>query len=92
MRAVRKLAPSVSASDIGPITKVGLRAPLVDRHSMSLVMDFVLEEGPASLHVLNAISPAFTSSFALAQMIVARIQKKRLTRANDRASSTGPPP
>ncbi|SVB18940.1 uncharacterized protein METZ01_LOCUS171794 [marine metagenome] len=92
VRAVRKLAPSVSASDIGPITKVGLRAQLVDRHSMSLVMDFVLEEGPASLHVLNAISPAFTSSFALAQMIVDRIQKKRLTRSIDRASSTGPPP
>ena len=91
LRAVRKLAPSVSANDIGPITKVGLRAQLVDRHSMSLVMDFVLEQGPASLHVLNAISPAFTSSFALAQMIVDRIQKNRLTESSDRASSTGPP-
>ena len=90
LRAVQKLAPSISANDIGPITKVGLRAQLVDRHSMSLVMDFVLEQGPASLHVLNAISPAFTSSFALAQMIVDRIQKNRLTRSSDRASSTGP--
>jgi hypothetical protein len=50
---------------------------------MSLVMDFVLEEGPASLHVLNAISLAFTSSLALAQMIVDRIHKNLLTQSID---------
>ena len=33
-------------------------------------MDFVIEQGVDSVHVLNAISPAFTSSFAFAELVV----------------------
>jgi L-2-hydroxyglutarate oxidase LhgO len=73
LRAARALAPGLSLSDFSSRTKVGLRAQLVDRRSLSLVTDFVIEEGPSSLHVLNAISPAFTSSFALAEMLADRI-------------------
>jgi hypothetical protein len=40
---------------------------------MRFVMDFVLESGARSTHVLNAVSPAFTGSMALAELIVDRV-------------------
>ena len=66
-RLVRQLSPA----DIAPSAKVGIRPQLVDWRTKQLVMDFmVLADGDA-LHVLNPISPAFTSSMDLAQKMVA---------------------
>jgi L-2-hydroxyglutarate oxidase len=50
--------------------KVGIRPQLVDWSTKELVMDFVVEAKDASVHVLNPISPAFTSSMDLARTIV----------------------
>ena len=74
LKATRALAPGAEHGDIGPVVKVGLRAQLVSRRSKLLVTDFVLEDGPKSVHVLNAISPAFTSAFSLADRIVDRVE------------------
>jgi L-2-hydroxyglutarate oxidase len=52
--------------------KVGIRPQLVDWRTKELVMDFVVEARDASVHVLNPISPAFTSSMDLARRVVAR--------------------
>jgi L-2-hydroxyglutarate oxidase len=49
---------------------VGIRPQLVDIKTGELEMDYVLSRAPNSMHVLNAISPAFTSSFAFARTIV----------------------
>jgi hypothetical protein len=38
-----------------------------------MVMDFLAEQGERSFHVLNAISPGFTSSMALAKVMAERI-------------------
>ncbi len=70
LREARALAPGLQAGDIGRVCKVGLRAQLVDRNTRELVDDYVLERTKHSLHVLNATSPAFSSAFALAEMIV----------------------
>ncbi len=70
--AVRELTPALTADDLLAGSKVGVRAQLVDEMEMRLVMDFVLESGPRSPHVLNAVSPAFTSSMALAELIADR--------------------
>jgi L-2-hydroxyglutarate oxidase LhgO len=51
--------------------KVGIRPQLVDWRTKELVMDFLVEARDASVHVLNPISPAFTSSMELARTIVA---------------------
>jgi L-2-hydroxyglutarate oxidase LhgO len=51
--------------------KVGIRPQLVDWRTKELVMDFVVEARDASVHVLNPISPAFTSSMDLARRVVA---------------------
>ena len=42
----------------------------VNIKAKKLEMDYIFERTENSVHVLNAISPAFTSSFAFAEMIV----------------------
>jgi (S)-2-hydroxyglutarate dehydrogenase len=46
----------------------GIRAQLLDVEERRLVMDFVLEGDDRSLHVLNAVSPAFTCCLSFAEM------------------------
>ncbi len=66
-----KLVKQLAPGDIAPSSKVGIRPQLVNWETKQLVMDFmVLPDGDA-LHVLNPISPAFTSSMDLAQKMVA---------------------
>jgi hypothetical protein len=43
---------------------------LVDTKKAELLSDFVIEPGPRSTHVLNAVSPAFTSSAPFAEYVV----------------------
>jgi L-2-hydroxyglutarate oxidase len=50
--------------------KVGIRPQLVDWRTKELVMDFLVEAKDASVHVLNPVSPAFTSSMELARLVV----------------------
>jgi L-2-hydroxyglutarate oxidase len=51
-------------------TKPGIRAQLLDKKTLSLVQDFVVEGDHKSVHVLNAVSPAFTCSFPFSQYVV----------------------
>jgi (S)-2-hydroxyglutarate dehydrogenase len=67
-RLVKQLAPG----DLVAATKVGIRPQLVDWETKQMVMDFMVVADGSSLHVLNPISPAFTSSMDLAQGIVAQ--------------------
>lgn len=51
-------------------TRPGIRAQLLDVEKMSLVQDFLVEADHRSVHVLNAVSPAFTCAFPFAAWIV----------------------
>ena len=68
--AARYLTPDLKNEDLLSCDKVGIRAQLLDIKRHELVMDFVVENGVNSTHVLNAISPAFTSSMSFAKYIV----------------------
>lgn len=48
----------------------GIRAQLLDTKTLELVQDFVVEGDEQSVHVLNAVSPAFTSSIPFANWVV----------------------
>ncbi len=63
---IRDLRPT----DLVPSDKVGIRPQLVNWSQKSLVMDFVLIKDANSVHILNAISPAFTSSMSFAKYSV----------------------
>ncbi len=54
----------------------GIRAQLVNTKEKRLEMDFVLEGDEGSMHVLNAVSPAFTCSMPFARHICAEIKKR----------------
>lgn len=68
--AARYLTPELKNEDLLSCDKVGIRAQLLDVKKHELVMDFVVENGINSTHVLNAISPAFTCSMSFAKYIV----------------------
>ena len=70
--AARQLVPELGRHDLVPSDKVGVRAQLVHWASKSLVMDFLAVEERRALHVLNAISPGFTSSMAFASHLAER--------------------
>lgn len=62
-RDLARLVPSIDVAALGA-PGAGVRAQAVARDG-KLVDDFVFERSPTSVHVLNAPSPAATSSFAI---------------------------
>ncbi len=70
LRAAKDLIPIISSQDIELSKKVGIRAQLFNKKEMKLENDFICINGKNSTHVLNAISPAFTASFSLADLII----------------------
>jgi L-2-hydroxyglutarate oxidase LhgO len=63
----RGLVGDLKREEIGSFYKSGIRPQLLDLEKGTLEMDFVVEKGKNSIHILNAISPAFTCSFAFAK-------------------------
>jgi len=55
----------------------GIRAQLLDTNTNELIQDFVVEHANNSTHILNAVSPAFTCSFAFAEYVVDEINKNK---------------
>lgn len=56
----------------------GIRAQLLNTKTNELVQDFVVEHGKNSTHILNAVSPAFTCSFAFAKYVIEEIEKNKM--------------
>ena len=63
-------------NDFKPIP-AGIRAQLLNTKTNELVQDFVIEHGVNSTHILNAVSPAFTCSFAFAKYVVNEINQNK---------------
>ncbi len=55
--------------------KPGIRAQLLDIEEKKLIMDFVLEGDADSMHVLNAVSPAFTCAIPFAEYVCDEIDR-----------------
>lgn len=55
----------------------GIRAQLVDLKDLSLVMDFLVEKKKNQIHILNAVSPAFTASFAFAKYVLREVGNRK---------------
>jgi len=67
--AARAILPSLEDRHLLPCGKVGIRPQLLRLSDRRLVTDFVVERGTRSTHVLNAISPAWTSALPFAGYI-----------------------
>lgn len=69
-RSAKLLIPNLEINDLLKCKKVGIRPQLFDNKTGNLLKDFYIENASCSTHVLNAISPAFTSSFAFADYVI----------------------
>jgi L-2-hydroxyglutarate oxidase len=65
--ALQKLMPGIQSSDLVP-GGAGVRAQACDKDG-GLIDDFYIKELPGQVHVLNAPSPAATSSLAIGKSI-----------------------
>ncbi len=70
LKQAKRLVPSLTLNDLKKSQKVGIRPQLFNKQTKSLENDFLCVKAENSLHVLNAISPAFTASFSLADLIL----------------------
>lgn len=70
LSAAQAIVPKLKMDHIQRSDKVGIRPQLYNKKTHELVQDFIMLDGPDSTHVINAISPAFTASFALADLII----------------------
>jgi L-2-hydroxyglutarate oxidase len=71
VRSLQKLVPSVTTADVRR-GGAGVRAQAVDRDG-KLLDDFAFAEGPRSLHLLNAPSPAATAALAIGAHLAERV-------------------
>jgi L-2-hydroxyglutarate oxidase LhgO len=70
------LAEGVQESNYQKWGRPGIRAQLLDITKKKLEMDFVLEGDRRSMHVLNAVSPAFTCSLPFAAHLCDQIDQR----------------
>ncbi|MFQ5729617.1 MAG: L-2-hydroxyglutarate oxidase [Waddliaceae bacterium] len=68
--AAKVLIPKLKPQDLSKSKKVGIRAQLMNIKTNELVMDFLIQKGEKSTHILNAVSPAFTSAFSFSRFIL----------------------
>ena len=68
-----ELVTQLDSKEILPTSKIGIRPQLVNWQTKELMMDFHLEKTNDSLHILNAISPAFTCALPFASFICKQI-------------------
>lgn len=69
LASAKSMVPKLTLNDLVPNAKVGIRAQLYDKEKKELVMDFLISKSENETHILNAVSPGFTSSFSLAKLI-----------------------
>lgn len=70
VKEAQKLIPSIRKEDIIISKKVGIRPQLYSKIEKKLVDDFTCRYETNETHILNGISPAFTASFELADLII----------------------
>ena len=75
VRSLQQLIPEIREEDFIP-SEAGVRAQAV-RPDGSLVDDFLIIQGPNSVHVCNAPSPAATASLEIGRYVAAQLPEVR---------------
>ncbi len=74
LERTRRLLPALQKGELTP-ERAGNRAQLVDRKGR-LVKDFLFRVRGRSAHVLNAVSPGFTSALAFVELMADRLTQR----------------
>ena len=72
--AAAEMVPKLRQEHLIASDKVGIRPQLYNKTKNRLVMDFKIVNGLKSLHILNSISPAFTSAFGFASWALRNVK------------------
>lgn len=67
---VRPMVKELDADAFTDWARPGIRAQLLHKKSLKLLQDFVVEGDDKTVHVLNAVSPAFTCSLPFGRYVV----------------------
>jgi L-2-hydroxyglutarate oxidase LhgO len=73
-RDARALVKELNPQEIRRCDKIGIRHQLIDRDNWTLIMDFLSVQDERSYHVLNVVSPGFSSSMALASFLADKLE------------------
>lgn len=73
----KKLSSKIDLGEFNVFGKPGIRAQLFDRALGKLEMDFVVEGDAKSTHVLNAVSPGWTTCLSFAEYVVDGIEARQ---------------
>jgi len=68
-----KLVPAAKGMKGWNVKPPGIRSQLINLDSGELVQDFLVEKGPKSTHILNAVSPGWTSALPFGDYIAAQV-------------------
>jgi hypothetical protein len=74
VKQARALVPSLDPADFKVKGRPGVRAQMWSIPGKRLEMDFVVRGDRDSTHLLNVVSPGWTSSLAVADHVVARME------------------
>ncbi len=72
-----KMVKKVDKNGFGQFMRPGIRAQLLNKDTLELVQDFVVEGDQQSFHILNAVSPGFTCAFPFSRYVVDQIVVKQ---------------
>jgi len=70
LNLAKKLQSNSSYEGFNSWSTPGIRAQLLNTKTLELVQDFVVEGDKDTIHILNAVSPAFTSSFPFTNWVI----------------------
>jgi len=70
LNLVRPMVKKLDDAAFTDWARPGIRAQLLHKKSLKLVQDFVVEGDHETVHVLNAVSPAFTCSLPFGRWVV----------------------
>lgn len=65
-----KMVRSIDPKGFTEFTAPGIRSQLLNKQTLELVQDFVVEGEGGVIHILNAVSPAFTCCFPFAEYVL----------------------
>lgn len=72
-----KMVKNIDGDGFGAFMKPGIRAQLLNKETLELVQDFIIEGDNHSIHILNAVSPGFTCAFPFSRFVVEKLIEKQ---------------
>ena len=78
VHAASKLVPMTPNSKAWYRGKAGIRSQLIDFNKKVFVQDFIVRESPGVIHILNAVSPGWTSALPFGRYIVEEFIAEKL--------------